>query len=203
MTSKTLSIEEKQQKIEAAAIKYGEFLSLLQFDWKNDSNMKDTPMRISKMMFNEICKSEYEAPPKITTFENLDTYDGIVFQGDIEVKSLCSHHFLPFFGKAYVAYIPGSSNRIIGLSKLNRIVEYFSRRPQVQENLTMQIHNFLDIFQDSKGIAVLIEAQHTCVSHRGIRQDSVMKTSKLSGVFLDNNDKSREEFYRFINDLKK
>lgn len=187
-----------------AELAYAKFMDVVLPDWAEDPNSKDTPRRVAKMFLQDLWSGLNSEPPKITVFENCDTYDGIVFQGNIEVKSQCSHHHMPFFGKAYVAYIPGSSNRIIGLSKLNRIVEYFSRRPQVQENLTMQIHNFLqDIFQDSKGIAVLIEAQHTCVSHRGIRQDSIMKTSKLSGVFLDNNDKSREEFYRFINDLKK
>jgi len=192
------------EKLIAAEQAYAKFMDVVLPNWREDPNSKDTPKRVAKMFLQDLWKGLYSEEPVITVFENCEVYDGIVFQGNIEVKSQCSHHHMPFWGKAYVAYIPGSSNRIIGLSKLNRIVEYFSRRPQVQENLTMQIHNFLqEILQDSKGIAVLIEAQHTCVSHRGIRQDSTMKTSKLSGVFLDNTDKSREEFYHFINDLKK
>ena len=199
---KFMSEQEKQQLINQTSVKYGEFLTALGFDWENDSNMKETPKRVSKMMVEEICRGLFTPEPRITTFKNLDTYDGMVFQGDIEVKSLCSHHMLPFFGKCHLAYIPGKSNKIIGLSKLNRIVEYFSRRPQVQENLTMQIHNYLQkILGDSQGIAIVIEAKHTCVAHRGIGQNSTMKTSKLSGVFLDNSDKSRDEFYRFISSL--
>lgn len=192
------------EKLIAAEQAYAKFMDVVLPNWREDPNSKDTPKRVAKMFLQDLWKGLYSEEPVITVFENCEVYDGIVFQGNIEVKSQCSHHHMPFWGKAYVAYIPGESNRIIGLSKLNRIVEYFSRRPQVQENLTMQIHNFLqEILQDSKGVAVLIEAQHTCVSHRGIRQDSTMKTSKLSGVFLDNTDKSREEFYHFINDLKK
>lgn len=104
-----------------------------------------------------------------------------------------------FHRKSHVAYIPGT--QVIGLSKLNRVVEWFSRRPQIQEGLTMQIHNFLqETLPDSKGIAVLIEASHTCASCRGVRHDSTMKTSKLSGAFF-NNPSCRDEFYHFVETL--
>lgn len=196
--------EERRKKIEEASDAYARFMDVVLPGWENDPNSKETPKRVAKMFINDLWSGLYGEEPKITTFENLDTYDGMVFQGNIEVKSQCSHHHMPFFGKAHVAYIPGPSNKIIGLSKLNRIVEFYARRPQVQENLTMQIHKHLtELFGDSLGIAVLIEAKHTCVSHRGIRQNSVMKTAKMSGVFLDNIDKSRDEFYNFIyNDNK-
>jgi len=177
---------------------FGEFLSSLGFDWKNDPNMVGTPKRIVKMLTKEIAKSRYEEPPKITAFDNEEHYSGLVFQGDIEVKSLCSHHFLPFIGKAYVAYIPNPNGKIIGLSKLNRIVEYYSRQPQVQENLTQQIHKAIDeVIPDNLGVAVLIKAKHMCVYMRGIEHDSEMKTSKLSGAFLTDAD-ARAEFYSFI-----
>lgn len=191
--------DEKNQVIDKAEEAYGKFMDVILPDWRHDPNSKETPKRVAKMFVNELWAGLFGEPPKITVFENTETYDGMVFQGNIEVKSQCSHHHMPFFGVAHVAYIPGPSNKIIGLSKLNRVVEYYSRRPQVQENLTMQIHDFLsEIFGDALGIAVVIEAQHTCVSHRGIRQTSTMKTSKLSGVFLDNQDKSRDEFFNFI-----
>ena len=104
---------------------------------------------------------------------------------------------MPFFGKAYIAYIP--QGEVIGLSKLNRIVDWFSRRPQLQEQLTQQIHDYLQkTLPNNQGIAIFIEANHTCVSLRGIEHHSVMKTSKLSGAFLDNTDKSREEFFQMI-----
>jgi GTP cyclohydrolase I len=196
--------DEKNQVIDKAEEAYGKFMDAILPNWREDPNSKETPKRVAKMFVNELWAGLFGELPKITVFENTETYDGMVFQGNIEVKSQCSHHHMPFFGVAHVAYIPGPSNKIIGLSKLNRVVEYYSRRPQVQENLTMQIHDFLsEIFGDALGIAVVIEAQHTCVSHRGIRQTSIMKTSKLSGMFFENNVGTREEFYNFINQLKK
>jgi GTP cyclohydrolase IA len=141
----------------------------------------------------------YEAP-KITAFDNVDQYDGMVFQGNIDLKSICSHHSLPFIGKAHVAYLPGT--KVIGLSKLNRIVEWFARRPQVQENLTMQIHSYInEICENNKGVAVVIEASHMCACVRGVKHNSTMMTSKLSGEFLESHE-VREEFYNFIKFLK-
>jgi GTP cyclohydrolase I len=193
-----LTSEIREEKIAKAALAYAMFMDEILPGWREDPNSRDTPKRVSKMFINELYSGLYSKELEITTFENTDQYSGIVFQGNIEVKSLCSHHNLPFFGKAFVAYIPSSIGRIIGLSKLNRIVDFFSRRPQVQENLTSQIHDYiLEIIGDNKGVAVLIEAKHTCVSHRGIGQDSLMKTSKLSGVFINDID-ARTEFYKLI-----
>ena len=142
-------------------------------------------------------------PPKITTFDNVDQYDGLVFQGNIKTNSFCSHHHLPFIGSTHVAYIPGKDGKVIGLSKLNRIVEWFSRRPQVQENLTMQIHNYMnEVCKDNKGVAVLVSANHTCAGLRGVKHDSIMKTARMSGAFLDKTDLTRQEFYDFIRDLR-
>lgn len=191
-------------KLESAEQAYAKFMDIILPGWREDPNSKETPRRVAKMYLQELLSGLYGEEPKITVFKNVDVYDGMVFQGNIEVKSICSHHHQSIIGVCHLAYVPGPSNHIIGLSKLNRIVEFYSRRPQVQENLTMQIHKALqDIFQDSLGIAIVIEAKHLCVSHRGIRQDSTMKTSKLSGVFIDNTDNARDEFYRFISDLKK
>lgn len=190
---------QKLSRITKAAFHYGEFLTSMGFDWKNDPNMQDTPMRVSKAYMNELFEGCFTEAPKITTFNN-DGYDGIVFQGNCDVVSNCAHHLLPFIGKAHVAYIPGSE--IIGLSKLNRVVEWFSRRPQSQEFLTMQIHEYLDsILPENKGVAVLIEAGHTCASCRGVKHNSTMKTSKLSGAFLTVAE-CRSEFYHFIENLK-
>jgi len=181
---------------------YGKFLEALGYDWQNDPNMQGTPDRVAKMYLNEITQGTYDNYPKITSFPNQNQYDGIVFQGNIAVKSLCSHHVMPFVGKAYVAYIPGE--KVIGLSKINRIVEYYCRRPQLQEQLTQQIHQELDrILEGNKGIAVFIEASHTCVSLRGVNDDSIMKTSKLSGYFFDNAIGTRQEFYSMVEACKK
>ena len=199
LSGQNSGVEPDFEKVQKA---YGEFLTALGYDWKNDTNMEGTPRRVAKMMIQEITKGSYCEPPRITTFENLGKYTGMVFQGNIQVKSLCSHHILPFIGKAHVAYIPKENSQIVGLSKLNRVVDWFARRPQLQEQLTTQIHDYLhDLIGDSLGVAVVIEAQHTCVFLRGIEHESTMKTSKLSGAFLDNGDNARTEFYNFINTL--
>jgi GTP cyclohydrolase I len=194
--------EEKKQMIEEAAFHYGHYMTALGIDWKNDPNSSDTPMRVAKAFVNDLAEGCYSEPPKITAFDNLDNYDGVVFQGNIDMKSFCSHHHLPFIGKAHVAYIPSKNGKVIGLSKLNRIVEYFARRPQVQENLTTQIHNYIDeVCIANQGVAVMVEANHMCACVRGVKHDSTMMTSKMSGAFM-NDPAARNEFYRFVDKLK-
>jgi GTP cyclohydrolase I len=199
--SSELSIELKEEQVEIA---YGELLTALGYDWQNDPNMKDTPKRVAKMYIHEITSGSYFEEPKVTTFENDGLYSGLIFEGNITVRSLCSHHMMPFFGKAHIAYIPKKNTKIIGLSKFNRIVDWFAKRPQLQEQLTTQIHDyFVDKLQGCLGVAVMVEADHMCVRMRGVKDDSTMMTTKLSGVFLKNKDRSRDEFYQYINRLKK
>ena len=190
---------EKNEIIEKAAKAYEAYMDALGYDWRNDPNSANTPYRVAKAFVEDFAWGCYSQPPKITAFDNIDKYDGIVSQTNIKVTSLCSHHHAPFMGFAHVAYIPAKDGKVIGLSKLNRIVDWFSRRPQVQENLTMQIHKYIDeVCDKNKGVAVMIEAAHTCCSNRGIRHDSTMRTARMSGAFLDDKDNSRNEFYKFI-----
>tara|TARA_R110002051_G_scaffold47665_2_gene94155 strand:- start:41 stop:670 length:630 start_codon:yes stop_codon:yes gene_type:complete len=197
-----LTIAEKLKMITEAAGYYGEYMTALGFDWKNDPNSSDTPMRVAKAFVNDLAEGVYNEPPKITAFDNIDGYDGIVFQGNIKLHSFCSHHHLPFIGKTHVAYLPTPEGKVIGLSKLNRIVEFYARRPQVQENLTMQIHNHInDVCEQNIGVAVMVEASHMCACVRGVKHDATMKTAKLSGVFKKTV-RAKEEFYDFIRDLK-
>ena len=200
--NKLLKFWEKEKMIEEAAEHYGRYMTALGFDWENDPNSSDTPMRVAKAFVNDLAEGVYSKSPKITAFDNVNEYDGMVFQGDIKLHSLCSHHHLPFVGKAHVAYLPTPEGKVIGLSKLNRIVEFYARRPQVQENLTMQIHNHInDVCENNIGVAVMLEANHMCTCVRGVKHNSIMKTAKLSGKFKDT-DRAREEFYDFIRDLK-
>lgn len=193
-----LTDSEKSEMIEAAAFHYGKYMDALKIDWRNDPNSSDTPMRVAKAFVNDIASGCYSQAPSITAFDNIEEYDGIVFQGAIDVKSICSHHHLPFVGKAYVAYIPSASGKVIGLSKLNRVVEYFSRRPQVQENLTNQIHDYLnEVCVGNLGVAVQIGASHQCACLRGVKHDSMMWTSKLSGAFKVD-PATRQEYQDFI-----
>lgn len=192
----------KEDILKKASAAYGVFLTSLGFDWKNDVNMQDTPMRVAKSFVNDLWAGLYQEEPNITSFENSGHYDGMVFCGNITLNSVCSHHALPFIGVAHVAYIPAADGKIIGLSKLNRIVEYYSRRPQVQENLTAEIHKCLDnIITSNEGVAVVLEAKHLCSCVRGVKHDSTMMTSKISGQF-NASSATREEFYDFINRLK-
>ena len=198
-----LTEEQKQQMIEEASVHYGKYMTALGFDWENDPNSSDTPRRVAKAFVNDLAEGVYSEGPKITAFDNVDKYDGMVFQGNIKLHSFCSHHHLPFVGVANVGYIPGVDGKVIGLSKLNRIVEFYARRPQVQENLTMQIHRHIDrVCEKNEGVAVMIEANHMCACVRGVKHDSTMKTSKLSGAFMDSTELARGEFYEFIRGLK-
>ena len=195
---------EKQVMIEEAAKHYGKYMDALKIDWRNDPNSSETPMRVAKAFVTDLAEGCYNASPKITAFENIDGYDGMVFQGNIKVNSFCSHHHLPFIGTAHTAYIPSKEGKIIGLSKLNRIVEFYSRRPQVQENLTMQIHDHInEVCGDNLGVAVMVSANHMCACVRGVKHDATMKTSKLSGEFMNYKSHARDEFYSFVGDLRK
>ena len=190
--------EEKQVIIENAAKAYESFLDALCIDWRNDPNSSGTPKRVAKAYVCDLIKGCYDQQPKITSFPS-DGYDGIVSQMNIPLTSLCSHHHLAFTGVAHVAYIPSLDGRIIGLSKLNRIVEFYARRPQVQEALTVQIHKAIDeVCEKNRGVAVVIKAAHTCACHRGIKHHGcAMITSKLSGDFMKEPE-CRKEFYDFI-----
>ena len=200
--NRPLTEDEKKRLIEKAASYYGMYMTALGFDWKNDPNSSDTPMRVAKAFVNDLAEGVYIKSPKITAFDNVDGYDGMVFEGNIKLNSFCSHHHLPFIGYAHVAYLPTPEGKVIGRSKLNRIVEFYARRPQVQENLTMQIHRHIDeVCEKYLGVAVMIEASHMCTCVRGVKHEGVMKTAKLSGNFFDW-EAARDEFYDFIRDLK-
>ena len=201
--NRPLTEEQKQTMIEEASVHYGKYMTALGFDWENDPNSSDTPRRVAKAFVNDLAEGVYSEGPKITAFDNVDKYDGMVFQGNIKLHSFCSHHHLPFVGVANVGYIPGIDGKVIGLSKLNRIVEFYARRPQVQENLTMQIYKHIDrVCEKNEGVAVMLEADHMCACVRGVKHDATMKTSKLSGAFMDSKELARSEFYEFIRGLK-
>lgn len=194
-----LAVVDKMEMIEKAKVAYGEFLKALGYDWENDPNMMRTPYRVAKMYVNEIASGAYDEPPRMVTFPS-SGYSGMVTELGINVNSLCSHHFLPFIGKCHISYIPREGGKVVGLSKLNRVVHWFAKRPQLQEQLTKQIHEYLkEVFGDSVlGIAVYIEADHMCVSMRGAKDDSSMITCECSGRYFDNRMGSRDEFIRTI-----
>jgi GTP cyclohydrolase I len=194
----SLTQEEKQVIIENAAAAYALFLTALGCDWENDPNSSDTPMRVAKAYVNDLWAGRFEPMDKITAFPS-DGYDGIVFEGNIPVTSMCSHHHQTITGRVHIGYIPSADGKVVGLSKLNRIVEQFARRGAIQEQLTVAIHNAVDkICEGNLGVAVMIEAGHNCVSCRGVKhQGATMKTAKLSKSFMEE-DSARAEFYEFV-----
>ena len=196
--------KEQDDIIERAAKAYEKYLDELGFDWRSDPNSTRTPQRVAKAFVKDMARGCFEEAPVITDFPNHEGYTGMVFQGGIPVRSMCSHHHMPFIGVAHVAYVPSEKGSVIGLSKLNRLVEFYSRRPQIQEGLTMQIHRAIDeTCVENIGVAVMVSATHTCACLRGIKHDGCeMKTSKLSGCF-DKEAPSRQEFYSFVENMKK
>jgi GTP cyclohydrolase I len=188
--------EEIEKMIVEASAHYGNFLESMGFDYKADPQTIDTPRRVAKAWLKDLIVGSVSDEPKITTFPNEDQYNGLVIQSGIPVVSMCAHHNLAFTGYATVAYLPGEN--VVGLSKLNRIVEWFSRRPQMQESLTQQIHDYIADKLKCQSVAVSIACKHTCCSHRGIKHPSVMTTNKFSGMFMEKDNLIREEFLHAI-----
>lgn len=182
-------------KVELIEKHFREIMLILGLDLKDDS-LKGTPHRVAKMYVKEIFSGLNPAnKPAVKLFENKYNYNQMLVEKGIPFHSACEHHFVPIIGKAHCAYI--SNGNVIGLSKINRIVHYFARRPQVQERLTMQIAKELREVLGTEDVAVMIEAEHLCVSSRGVQdQGSVTITSEYSGKFQDKS--TREEFLRYV-----
>jgi GTP cyclohydrolase I len=164
-----MSRDEQQEMIEAAARKIEELFDVLQIDHDNDHNTRDTPKRVAKMYVEELLKGRYSAPPAITDFDNANGYSDLIVTGPIEVRSTCAHHLMPIYGEAYIGILPSADGRIIGLSKYDRIVDYFCSRFQIQEELVQQIGTFIMEKTAPRGLAVRISAVHMCKTQRGIR----------------------------------
>jgi GTP cyclohydrolase I len=188
--------EEIESMITEAASAYANFLTAVGFDFNADKQTQDTPRRVAKAWLKDLIVGSITPEPNITVFPNDEGYDGLVIQSGIPIVSMCAHHNLAFTGYATVAYVPAEN--VIGLSKLNRIVEWFARRPQMQESLTQQIHDYVAGKMECESVAVSIACKHTCCSHRGIKHPSVMTTNKFSGVFMEKNNMIREEFLHAI-----
>jgi GTP cyclohydrolase I len=196
---RSLNQEEKQKIIDEASIHYGNFLTALGVDWKNDPNSNDTPKRVSKAYVNGLWYGRYNVLSNITSFP-ADGYDGIVLEKNIPLHSMCSHHHQAIKGKVHIAYIPGKNGRVVGLSKLNRVVEHFGRRGQIQEALTKNIHNAIDkICEGNIGVMIVIDSGHNCVSERGVgHQGCSMVTSEVSGVFANHEKTAKQEVMDMI-----
>ena len=192
-------IKTDQQKMSTIEKHFHIIMEEMGLDMTDDS-LKGTPHRVAKMFIQEIFSGLNPAnKPKISVFENSYHYDKMLVEANISFNSTCEHHFLPIIGKAHIGYV--SSGKVIGLSKLNRIVDYYSRRPQVQERLIMQIFNELKSVLDTEDVIVVMEAKHLCVSSRGIKDESSFtSTIQYGGIF--NEKENRNDFFNLIQQEK-
>ena len=172
----------RKEKIDMIQSNFKEIATTLGLDL-NDDSLIDTPKRVAKMYVNEIFWGlDYAAFPKVTVVENKMEYNEMVVEKGISVQSYCEHHFVNIDGLATVGYIP--NNKVLGLSKMNRVVEYFSRRPQIQERLTEQIYHALSFILETENVALTIDAKHFCVKSRGVEDTECSTvTSRLGGNF--------------------
>ena len=184
------------EKIRLIERKFRDIMLILGLDLEDDS-LKDTPLRVDKMYVNETFSGLLpENEPDITLFDNKYNYREMLVEKNIPLFSCCEHHFVPIVGKAHIAYI--SAGTVIGLSKLNRVVGCFSKRPQVQERLTVQIAEYLKNALGTENVAVIINAEHLCVAARGVRDTGCSTvTSSYHGAFL--NEDKRSELHRLLN----
>ncbi len=193
----TLTEEECNRMIAQCEEKFTEILDILRIS-RNDPNSTHTPRRIAKMYVNELLRGRFSPPPKMTIFPNRKKVNNLIISKGIEVMSLCSHHWLPITGSCTIGYIP--NDYVLGLSKLSRVVEWFSRRAQIQEELGEQIADYLESMLKPQALGVVIKARHYCIISRGVRgseEQSIMTTSVMRGDLLE--DLSlRNEFVNLI-----
>ena len=191
-TTSTINHLDRKEKIDRIEAHFKEIMGYLGLDLSDDS-LAETPKRVAKMYVNEIFWGlDYEAFPKCTTVDNKMKYNEMVVERNVNVQSNCEHHFVIIDGLACVAYVP--KDKVLGLSKINRIVEYFSKRPQIQERLTEQIFHTLQFILDTEDVAVMIDAKHYCVKSRGVEDTgSSTVTVRLGGGFKTD-EAARNEF---------
>lgn len=188
-------IAEMKDKVE---VLIGLTLDALLIDHNNDPNSRGTPKRFAKMLVDEAMRGRYYQCPPVTTFPNTRKLDEMYTTGPITLNSMCSHHLVPIIGKAWIGVVPG--DRVIGLSKFNRVVEWVARRPQIQEELVVQIADELwQRLEQPRGLAVVIEATHLCMTWRGVEESvaAVMRTNVVRGCFREDA-AARAEFFASV-----
>ena len=175
-------------------------LKALVINTDDDHNSKDTARRVAKMFVHEIFRGRYYPPPEVTAFPNAKKYDQIYMSGPMSINSTCAHHFQPITGKAYVGIFPG--DKVIGLSKFNRMVDWVASRPQIQEEMTEQIADMIEKETEAKGVAVIVKAEHFCMTARGVKEhESDMLTSVVRGIFRTV-PHVKAEFFSLLNNMK-
>ena len=175
-------------------------LDALLIDTVHDHNTNETAKRVAKMLVREVFAGRYEPKPRITSFPNANQYDQLYLTGPIKIRSTCAHHFQPIVGNAWVGVFPGKE--VIGLSKFNRLVDWIASRPQIQEEMTVQIADLIEEETKAEGIAVVIKAEHMCLTHRGVKEhESDMTTSIVRGSLREIESQKRE-FFNLLKGMK-
>ena len=186
--------------VDEVAEKMQGVLQSLVIDTDNDHNTNDTARRVAKMFVKETFAGRYLPKPKITAFPNANHYDEVYVTGPITIRSTCAHHFQGIKGRAYIGVFPGKN--VIGLSKFNRIVHWISARPQIQEEMTVQIADEVMAVTEADGVAVLVQAEHMCMTMRGVMEhESDMTTSVMRGKFRDD-PSLKQEFFNIVARMK-
>ena len=179
---------------------FEDVLKALVINTTDDHNTKATAQRVAKMFVHEIFRGRYYPPPEVTSFPNAKEYDQIYVSGPMSINSTCAHHFQPITGNAYVGIFPGK--KVIGLSKFNRMVDWIASRPQIQEEMTEQIADMVEKETEAQGVAVVIKAEHFCMTARGVKEhESEMMTSVVRGMFRDE-PATKAEFFSLLNNMK-
>jgi len=182
------------------AERVGDLLRSLVIDTENDHNTRDTAKRVARMYMGEIFAGRYEPSPDLTAFPNVNSYDELYLVGPITIRSTCAHHLQNIRGNCWVGIYPGKN--VLGLSKFYRLAEWITARPQIQEEMTIQIADLVEAETAADGLAVVVKAEHMCVTHRGVREHaSDMTTSVLRGSLRENSD-TRAEFFRLLQGMK-
>ena len=180
--------------------RFQKVLEALLIDTANDHNTKETAKRVAKMLVREIFAGRYEPKPRVTSFPNANQYDELYVTGPIKIRSTCAHHFQPIVGNAWIGVFPGKN--VIGLSKFNRLVDWIASRPQIQEEMTVQIADLIEEETQAEGVAVVIKAEHLCLTHRGVKEhESDMTTSIVRGSLREEETQKRE-FFNLLKGMK-
>lgn len=192
-----VSSEELERIQQELTSKMQGVLDCLLIDTSNDHNTRETAKRVAKMFMQEVYAGRYKPAPKITDFPNAKNLDQMYVTGPITIRSACSHHLVPIVGRCWIGVLPGE--KVIGLSKFNRIVEWIAARPQIQEELTVQIADYIEEQIKPLGLAVIVEATHMCMTWRGVRESSeaTMSSSVIRGVFAED-PTAKAEFLQLI-----
>lgn len=190
---------EMDQIMQEVTDSFQQVLDSLVIDTENDHNTQETARRVAKMFCLEVFAGRYQEKPRVTAFPNVTSYDQLYVTGPITIRSTCAHHFQNIHGKCYIGVFPGKN--VIGLSKFNRLVDWLASRPTIQEELTVQIADLIEQETQADGIAVMVQAEHHCMTMRGVKEhESAMTTSIMRGCFRED-PHLKQEFFNVVSKM--